>query len=94
MDADGRVNLRIGRCHHACHGAACGEARYEHTPRIDIMFGDNFAGDSGDDGRFAGAPNSTICLDGIWMFRPTFQGQPWDHDVAPTAKWQMSALGH
>jgi hypothetical protein len=38
--------------------------------------------------------SSTICLDGIWMFRATFQGQRWDHEVASTAKWQMSALGH
>ena len=28
------------------------------------------------------------------MFRVTFQGQPWEHEVASTAKCQMSALGH
>src|SRR6476661_1652065 len=65
MDPDGRVNLRIGRCHHFCHGASGGEARYEHALWIDVMFGDNFAGDPGDDGRFASAPNLILRLEPI-----------------------------
>ena len=27
------------------------------------------------------------------MFQATFQGKRWDHEVASTPKWQMSALG-
>jgi hypothetical protein len=53
MNANGSVNLRIGRCHHARHRAACGEARYEHALRIDIVFCDTELTDWATGGRLA-----------------------------------------
>jgi len=63
MDADGRVNFRIGRS--TRHGAPGGQTGHEHALRIDIVCGDDFVGDPGDDRRFAATSHLILRLEPV-----------------------------
>src|SRR5262249_49913076 len=51
MNADRGVEIWIGRAHHRRHGTSGGETGNEHAGRINIVIGDDFARDPGNDGR-------------------------------------------
>ena len=50
MDADGGIEIGIGRAHDRRHGAPGGQTGHEHADKIDIVSGDNFVGDPSNDG--------------------------------------------
>src|SRR5262249_55810392 len=51
MDAARGIEIGICRSHHRRHGTSGGETSHEHAGRIDSVFGDDFAGDTSNDGR-------------------------------------------
>ena len=51
MDANRAKKIGIGGTHHRCHGTSGRESGHEYAVRIDSVFGDDFVGDSSNDGR-------------------------------------------
>ena len=78
MYADGRVEVRVGRCHDRRHRPARRQARHENATRIDVVFGHYLAGDAGNERGLPLVPLLVCCLEPVpalgWVGTRSFAG--------------------